>query len=56
MQNIIENEINEILNDILEDYKQERSIDKRDIYNQPDKAEIMDILHNLMSIDRKSVV
>ena len=50
IKNIIENEINGILGDILEDYKQERAIDKRDIYNQPDKAEIMDILHNLMSI------
>lgn len=50
MKNIIENEINEILSGILEDYKQERAIDKCDIYNQPDKAEIMDILHNLMSI------
>ena len=50
MKNIIENEINGILGGILEDYKQERAIDKRDIYNQPDKAEIIDILHNLMSI------
>ena len=50
MKNIIENEINGILGDILEDYKQDRAIDKRDIYNQPDKAEIIDILHNLMSI------
>ena len=50
MKNIIENEVNTILSDILEDYQKERAVDKMDIYNQPDKAEIMNILDELFSI------
>ena len=42
MKNIIENEVGAILTDILDDYKKGRAVDKMDIYNQPDKTEIMD--------------
>ena len=47
MKNIIENEVGAILTDILDDYKKGRAVDKMDIYNQPDKTEIMDILDRL---------
>ena len=50
MKNIIENEIQGILGDILDDYKKERAVDKMDIYYQPDKLEIMEILDNLLTI------
>ena len=50
MKNIIENEVGAILTDILDDYKKGRAVDKMDIYNQPDKTEIMDILDSLFSI------
>lgn len=50
MKNIIENQVNDILDHILNDYKNGRAIDKMDIYNQPDKAEIMAILDSLFSI------
>ena len=50
MKNIIENEVGAILTDILDDYKKGRAVDKMDIYNQPDKTEIMDILDRLFSI------
>ena len=50
MKNIIENESKTILKDILDDYKKGRAVDKMDIYNQPDKTEIMTILDNLFSI------
>jgi len=50
MKNIIENEVNGILSGILGDYKKGRAVDKMDIYNQPDKAEIMTILDSLFSI------
>ena len=50
MKNIIEREVDGILTDILDDYKKERAIDKNDIYNQPDKNEIIAILDHLMAI------
>lgn len=50
MKNIIENEVNPILADIMADYGKGRAVDKMDIYNQPDKAEIMSILDELFSI------
>jgi serine O-acetyltransferase len=50
MKNIIEHEVNDILTSILDDYKKERAVDKMDIYNQPDKAEIMAILDSLFTI------
>lgn len=33
MNNVIENEIGDIVNNILEDYKKDRSIDKMDLFN-----------------------
>ena len=50
MQNIIEHNIGSILNDIMDDYKKGRAIDKTDIYNQPDKKEVISILKNLLCI------
>ena len=50
MKNIIEREVDGILTDILDDYKKKRAIDKNDIYNQPDKNEIIAILDHLMAI------
>lgn len=50
MKNLIEHEVNNILDSILDDYKKGRAVDKMDIYNQPDKTEIMNILDSLFSI------
>jgi serine O-acetyltransferase len=50
MKNIIEHEVNDILASILDDYKKDRAVDKMDIYNQPDKAEIITILDSLFLI------
>lgn len=50
MQNIIEQNIGSILSDIMDDYKKGRAIDKTDIYNQPDKKEVISILKNLLCI------
>jgi serine O-acetyltransferase len=50
MKNIIESEVNGILATILEDYKDDRAVNKMDIYNQPDKTEIINILENLFTI------
>lgn len=50
MKNMIENEVKSILADIMEDYQKGRAVDKLDIYNQPDKAEIMSILDELFSV------
>lgn len=50
MSNVIEDEIEGIVNNILEDYKKDRSIDKMDIFNLPDKKVIVDIVQKLMRI------
>lgn len=50
MKNIIESEVNSILTDIMSDYGKGRAVDKMDIYNQPDKAEIMSILDEMFSV------
>lgn len=50
MKNIIESEVNSILTDIMADYGKGRAVDKMDIYNQPDKAEIMSILDEMFSV------
>lgn len=50
MPNIIEQNIESILSDIQNDYKLGRAIDKTDIYNQPDKGEVIAILKNLLCI------
>lgn len=46
----IEKEIGNIVSDILEDYKKERNVDTIDIFRQPDKKEIIDIVKGLMRI------
>lgn len=50
MRNLIEQNIEQIVQGILDDYTLERAIDKTDIYNQPDKNEIIGILGNLLCI------
>lgn len=50
MPNIIEQEIGTIVSDILEDYKKERSIDKMDLFNQPQKKIVIEIVHKLLKI------
>lgn len=56
MNDIIEKEIEAIVNMILDDYSLEdeggekRSIDKIDLFNQPDKEIVIDIVHKLQRI------
>lgn len=50
MENTIENEIEKIVGDILTDYRKERNVDKIDIFNQPDKNEVIEIITGLMQI------
>ena len=46
----IENQIEGIVDSILEDYRQERNIDKMDLFGQPDKAVIIDMIDKLIRI------
>lgn len=47
----IETEIKGIVTEILEDYKQDRAVDKmEDIFNMPDKDKVTAIVHKLMKI------
>jgi serine O-acetyltransferase len=48
--NAIEIEIKEIVGDILNDYRKERAVDKIDIFNQPDKNEVIEITEGLLQI------
>lgn len=50
MPNIIEQEIGTIVSDILKDYKEERSIDKMDLFDQPQKKAVINIVHKLLKI------
>lgn len=50
MPNIIEQEIGTIVSDILKDYKKERSIDKLDLFDQPQKKIVIEIVHKLLKI------
>lgn len=50
MPNIIEQEIGTIVSDILNDYKEGRSIDKMDLFNQPQKKIVIEIVHKLLKI------
>ena len=43
-------DIETIVNIILDDYDDDRVINKTDLYNQPDKAAILDIVHKLFKI------
>ncbi len=46
----IDTQIRGIITDILEDYKQDRPIDRQDRFNQPDKDIIIDVLEKLLKI------
>lgn len=50
MANIIEQEIGTIVSDILNDYKKGRSIDKMDLFDQPQKKIVIEIVHKLLKI------
>ncbi|MCI8638347.1 MAG: serine acetyltransferase [Coprococcus sp.] len=50
MERMIEKNIREIVSNILEDYGMERTIDKIDIFNQPDKQEVVNIISGLLQI------
>lgn len=50
MGNTIENEIGYIISDILADYQSDRYIDRMDIFSQPDKQEIIEIINGLLKI------
>lgn len=50
MDNLIEKEMGGIVDTILEDYKKERAVDKMDLFNQPDKESIIDMIKKLFCI------
>lgn len=50
MQNKIENEIEDIVGNILEDYKNGRVIDTVEIYDQPDTQIVVDMIDKLLMI------
>lgn len=50
MGNIIEHEIDGVVKAILEDYENDRAIDRMDLFYQPDKAVVSDIIHKLLKI------
>lgn len=50
MENRIEHEIEDIVQTILEDYESDRAIDKIDLFHQPDKDVVIDIIHKLVQI------
>lgn len=50
MPNIIEQEIGTIVSDILRDYKEGRSTDKMDLFDQPQKKIVIEIVHKLLKI------
>ncbi len=50
MSEIIKNEVTELVNSILEDYKNGRTIDNAELWNQPDTDIIKDITSKLLKI------
>lgn len=50
MGKIIEKEINHLVSEIIEDYDNTRYIDKIDLFNQPNKEEIIAIVEDLMKV------
>lgn len=50
MGKTIENEIEGIVRDILKDYESDRAIDKIELFHQPDKEVIIDVVHKLIEI------
>ena len=47
---VIEQQIESVVDSILEDYRKERDIDRMDLFRQPDKDIIIDIIHKLRRI------
>lgn len=50
MGSSIEHEIDGVVKDILADYQNHRSIDRTDLFCQPDKDVVYDIIHKLLEI------
>lgn len=50
MGQTIDTEISEVVDFILADYEDERTINKIDIFNQPDKEAIIDVVEKLMKV------
>lgn len=50
MANTIEHEIKGIVEELLEDYRNDRAIDKIHLFHQPDKDAIIEIMHKLLKI------
>ena len=50
MENVIQNEIKGIVSAILEDYEKNRDIDKLELFKQPDKEVVIDVLNKLLQI------
>lgn len=50
MKKVNEDRIENIVNLILEDYTDDRAVNKTDIYNQPDKVGIIEVVDKLMTV------
>ena len=50
MERIVDTEIEEVVGLIISDYQDDRSVNKVDVYNQPDKKAIYDIVEKLLRI------
>lgn len=50
MSEYIKKELDDVIDGIMDDYGENKFIDKTDIFNQPDKGAIVDILHKLQQI------
>lgn len=50
MGNMIENSVDDIVQNILQDYQSDRAIDKIDLFHQPDKEAVIDIVRKLIQI------
>ncbi|MBQ8296958.1 MAG: serine acetyltransferase [Ruminococcus sp.] len=50
MQYKLENEINGIVDSLLNDYRQDRAIDKMDTFDHPDKEAVIEIINKLRKI------
>lgn len=50
MGNTIESKVEDIVQNILQDYQSDRAIDKIDLFHQPDKEVVIDIVRKLIQI------
>lgn len=50
MSDISNNEVNEVVSELLSDYKNQRAIDNMDIFNLPNKEQIVSITEKLMRL------